>query len=87
MSIREAIAAAGGLTMSADDNDVKLVRYLEGGKREVVQLTRENTQSIPITVNDRDLIFVERSAMKSAFSSFSLYFGPFGGAGFTRPSE
>lgn len=87
MSIREAIAAAGGLTMSADDNDVKLVRYLEGGKREVVQLTRENTQSLPITVNDRDLIFVERSAMKSAFSSFSLYFGPFGGAGFTRPSE
>ena len=87
MSINEAIAAAGGLTMSADQNDVKLVRYLEGGKREVVQLTKENTQGAPIAVNDRDLIFVERSAMKSAFSSFNVYFGPFGGAGFTRPSE
>ena len=87
MSINEAIAAAGGLTMTADQNDVKLVRYMEGGKREVIQLTNENVQSTPVTVNDRDLIFVERSAMKSAFSSFTLYFGPFGGAGFSRPSE
>ncbi len=87
MSVNEAIAAAGGLTMSADQDDVKLVRYLEGGKREVVQLNRENTQGVPIPVNDRDLIFVERSGVKSAFSSISLYFGPFGGAGYSRPSE
>ena len=87
MAISEAIAAAGGLTMTANPNDVKLVRYMEDGKREVVQLTEESTQNTKITLNDRDLIFVERSAMKSAFSSFSVYFGPFGGAGFTRPSE
>ena len=87
MSVNEAIAAAGGLTMSANQDDVKLVRYLESGKREVVQLTNEKTQSTPITVNDRDLIFVERSGMKSAFSSISLYFGPFGGAGYSRPAE
>ena len=73
--------------MSANQDDVKLVRYLESGKREVVQLTNEKTQSTPITVNDRDLIFVERSGMKSAFSSISLYFGPFGGAGYSRPAE
>ena len=47
MSINEAIAAAGGLTMSANQDDVKLVRYMEGGRREVVQLTKENTQSTP----------------------------------------
>ena len=87
MSINEAIAAAGGLTMSANQDDMKLVRYMEGGRREVVQLNKENAQSLPITVNDRDLIFVERSAMKSAFSSFTLYFGPLGGAGYTRPTE
>jgi polysaccharide biosynthesis/export protein len=87
MSINEAIAAAGGLTMTAEQNDVKLVRYMDGGKREVIQLTNENIQTTPVTVNDRDLIFVERNAMKSAFSSFTLYFGPFGGAGFSRPSE
>lgn len=87
MSINEAIAAAGGLTMTANQDDVKLVRYMEGGRREVVQLTKENAQTVPITVNDRDLIFVERSAMKSAFSSFTLYFGPLGGAGFSRPTE
>lgn len=87
MSVNEAIAAAGGLTMSANQDDVKLVRYLEGGKREVVQLNQEKTQGVPIPVNDRDLIFVERSGLKSAFSSISLYFGPFGGAGYSRPSE
>lgn len=87
MSINEAIAAAGGITMTANEDDIKLVRYMEGGKREVVQLKKENTQTMPITVNDRDLIFVERSAMKSVFSSFTLYFGPFGGAGFSRPTE
>lgn len=87
MTVNEAIAAAGGLTMTAEQNDVKLVRYLEGGKREVIQLTQENLQKTPFSINDRDLIFVERSGMKSAFSSFTIYFGPFGGAGFTRPSE
>jgi len=87
MSINEAIAAAGGLTMTANQDDIKLVRYMEGGRREVVQLNKENTQTVLITVSDRDLIFVERSAMKSAFSSFTLYFGPFGGAGFSRPTE
>jgi polysaccharide biosynthesis/export protein len=87
MTVNEAIAAAGGLTMTAEQNDVKLVRYVEGGRREVIQLTQENMQKTPLSINDRDLIFVERSAMKSAFSSFTLYFGPFGGAGFTRPSE
>lgn len=87
MTVNEAIAAAGGLTMTAEQNDVKLVRYMEGGNREVIQLTQENLQKTTFSINDRDLIFVERSSMKSAFSSFSLYFGPFGGAGFTRPSE
>jgi polysaccharide biosynthesis/export protein len=87
MSVNEAITAAGGLTMTANQEDVKLVRYLEGGRREVIQLTKDTLQNTQLTVNDRDLIFVERSAMKSAFSSFSLYFGPFGGAGFTRPTE
>ena len=86
MSIFEAIAAAGGLTMSADQDDIKLVRCMEGGRREVIQLTKENTQSTPITVNDRDLIFVERSTIKSAISGFTLYF-PGGGAGFSRPTE
>lgn len=87
MSVNEAITAAGGLTMTANQEDVKLVRYLDGGRREVIQLTKDTLQNTQLTVNDRDLIFVERSAMKSAFSSFNLYFGPFGGAGFTRPSE
>jgi polysaccharide biosynthesis/export protein len=87
MSVNEAITAAGGLTMTANQEDVKLVRYLDGGRREVIQLTKDTLQNTALTVNDRDLIFVERSAMKSAFSSFSLYFGPFGGAGFTRPAE
>lgn len=73
--------------MTANQDDIKLVRYMEGGRREVVQLNKENLQTVPITVSDRDLIFVERSAMKSAFSSFTLYFGPFGGAGFSRPTE
>jgi polysaccharide biosynthesis/export protein len=87
MSVNEAITAAGGLTMTANQEDVKLVRYLDGGRREVIQLTKDNLQNTKLTVNDRDLIFVERSAMKSAFSSFNLYLGPFGGAGFSRPTE
>lgn len=87
MSINEAITAAGGLTMSADQNDVKLVRYMDGGKREVIQLNQENIQSTPLTLNDRDLVFVERNAMKSIFSSFSVYLGPFGGVGMSRPTE
>lgn len=86
MVVNEAIAAAGGLTMTAEPNDIKLVRYMEGGKREVVQLTAENLQTSQVTIQDRDLIFVERSAVKSAFSGFS-FAGPWGGGGWSRPSE
>jgi polysaccharide biosynthesis/export protein len=87
MSINEAIAAAGGLTMSADQNDVKLVRYVDGGKREVIQLTQETLQTAQFGLNDRDLVFVERNAMKSVFGSFTIYLGPFGGVGMSRPSD
>jgi polysaccharide biosynthesis/export protein len=87
MSVNEALTAAGGLTMTADQEDVKLVRFMDDGKREVIQLTKEDRQNSPLTISDRDLIFVERSAMRSAFSSFNIYLGPFGGAGYTRPTE
>jgi polysaccharide export outer membrane protein len=87
MSINEAITAAGGLTMTADQEDVKLVRFMDDGRREVIQLTKEDRQNSPLAVSDRDLIFVERSATRSAFSSFNIYLGPFGGAGYTRPTE
>jgi polysaccharide export outer membrane protein len=87
MSVSEAIVAAGGVTFSANQDDVKLVRYMDGGNREVVQLNDENTRDRQVTVNDRDLIFVEYSAMKSAFSSFNIYLGPFGGVGYQRPTQ
>lgn len=87
MSINEAIVAAGGVTFSAKSDDIKLVRYMGDGSREVVQLTAEQLQANPVTVKDRDLIYVEFSGVKSAFASFNIYLGPFGGFGYSRPAQ
>ena len=58
---------------------------MDGGKREVIQLTNENIQTTPLTVNDRDLIFVERNAKAIACVKQNL--GAMSRSGGREPTE
>ena len=80
MTIQEAIAAAGGLTVTASQSDVKLVRSDAEGKRDVTQLSLkaiqdESTNAQRVEVKDRDVIFVESSIAKTLLYGLRPSFG------------
>lgn len=91
MSVQEAVVAAGGLESFADVKDVKLVRYLGKGKREVARLSLEDMRSHEahqLKVRDRDVIFVESSAAGIFFQGVGLTLGTgIFGIGYTPPTR
>lgn len=90
MTIDGALAAAGGLAMYADENDIKLIRKKKNGTREILQLsmkdivTMKKNQNTSIKngpwhnllLQNGDVIFAEASGSRTFFSGvgFSLGF-------------
>lgn len=91
MSVQEAIVAAGGLQSFADAKNVKLVRYMGKGRREVAKLSLEDLQrgeADELKVQDRDVIFVESSATSAFFQGLRLSLGTgLLGVGYTPPAQ
>jgi polysaccharide export outer membrane protein len=77
MTITEAIAQAGGLAGYADDDAIKLIRFMgRSQERQVVSLSYSDLQAglgDTLLLKDQDIVFVESSASGKFFS----------GAGFT----
>ena len=81
MTVQEAIVAAGGFHSTADQGAIKLVRYAENHKREVIQLSGKNVEedsANDIAVKDRDIIFVETNRLAAMIYGLRLNFGFFG---------
>jgi len=91
MSVQEAIVAAGGMQSFADGKNVKLIRYVGKGKREVAKLSLEDMQkseAAELKVKDRDVIFVESSAASAFFQGMRLTLGNgLMGVGFQAPNQ
>lgn len=91
MSVREAIVAAGGLQSFADADNVKLIRYLGEGKREVAKLSLaelRTDETGKLKVRDRDVIFVESSAIGTFVQGLRLTLGSgLFGVGYTPPAQ
>jgi polysaccharide export outer membrane protein len=91
MSVQEAIVAAGGLQSFADAKNVKLVRYVGKGKREVAKLSIDDMQkgeASELKVQDRDVIFVESSPASAFFQGLRLTLGTgLLGVGYTPPTQ
>lgn len=89
MSVQEAIVAAGGMQSFADAKDIKLVRYLGKGRREVARMSLEDLQTQKahmLKVQDRDIIYVESSASSAFFQGLRLSLGTgIFGFGYTPP--
>lgn len=78
MTIAEAIAAAGGFLSTANENNIKLVRLVDGGEREVIQVgmneLRKGT-SRALEVKDRDVLFVETDRIEAILYGLRLNLG------------
>jgi len=78
MSIQEAIVAAGGLATYANEDNIKLIRYIGEGRREVVKLSLRDIRKgrmDELKVQDRDVIFVEANWTSAFFRGLSLRLG------------
>ena len=91
MSVQEAIVAAGGLESFADAGNVKLVRYVRDGRRQVARLSLDGEgeeEAHGLKVQDRDVIFVESSPTSAFFQGLRLTLGTgLLGVGYTPPSR
>lgn len=92
MSVSEAIALAGGLASYADDDSIKLVRYMGRGKeRQVVSLSYNQLQAglgDTLFLQDQDIIFAESSASGKLMAGSGLTIGFMGtGVSFRDPEN
>ncbi len=89
MTISQAIAAAGGVAKYADLEDIKLIRVLGTGQREVVQLTMADIQGDSgreLLLKEEDIVYVEASGSKVFSTGFGFNLGFMGtGVSFDSP--
>lgn len=69
---------AGGFSLTADEGNIKLVRVMPSGKREVVKLSISDIQqgsAHSMSVKDRDVLFVETNTPKALLYGLRLNLG------------
>jgi polysaccharide export outer membrane protein len=92
MTITEAISLAGGLAGWADDDKIKLIRYMgRGQERQVVSLSYSDLQAgvgDTLVLKDQDIIYAESSASGKLFSGAGFTLGFMGtGVSFRNPGN
>jgi polysaccharide export outer membrane protein len=92
MTFTQAIVLAGGLAGYANDDSIKLVRFMGSGKeRQVVNLSYSDLQAgigDTLVLKDQDIIFAESSASGKFFSGTGFTLGFMGtGVSFKDPAQ
>lgn len=91
MSVREAVVLAGGFSLTADESHVKVIRDMGTDRREVVDLSLDNTgldNDDKLRVQDGDIVFVETDRAEKLIYSLRItsLFGLIG-FGYTPPPQ
>jgi polysaccharide export outer membrane protein len=88
-TLSEAVTMAGGVSSVADKGDIKLIRYLGNGGKEVMDLymnmIRKGEEEDPV-LNEKDAIVVGASSIKSLIYGLKINLFGFGGVGFEPPN-
>lgn len=91
MTIHEAIVDAGGFTTTADEGNIKLVRRVAEGKRDVIKVGIEDLRAgsaNDLLVQDRDIIFVETNKLEALIYGLKLnFFTGLVGVGYEPPKQ
>ncbi|MEQ9619047.1 MAG: polysaccharide biosynthesis/export family protein [Deltaproteobacteria bacterium] len=89
-TLSEAVVMAGGVMSVADKGDVKLIRYLGNGRKEVVDVDleriRNGEESDPL-LNEKDAVIVGASGIKSFFYGLNFNVFGIGGVGYNPPDR
>lgn len=89
-TLSEAVVMAGGVMSFADKGDVKLIRYLGNGRKEVVAVDlnriRDGEES-DYLLNEKDAIVVGASGIKSFFYGLNINVFGLGGVGYDPPAR
>lgn len=91
MTVTEGIALAGGLAPYADDDAIKLIRYMgKGRQREIISLNYSDLQAgvgDTLFLQDQDIIFAESSVTGTLFSGTGFSIGFLGtGINYKNPN-
>ncbi len=81
MTISQAVTAAGGLSRTAEDSDVKLIRNKKG-EMQVTSIDLEQIKdgnASDIVLEDQDVVVVGKNAIRNFFDTIrlGLFFPPF----------
>lgn len=89
-TVSEAIVMAGGVMSIADKGEVKLIRYLGNGRKEVQDIDlgriQDGDESDPV-LNEKDAIIVGASGIKSFFYGLNFNVFGLGGVGYHPPAR
>ncbi len=90
-TLSQAVAMSGGLASFAQPNDIKIIRYLGNGQREIIQANLKDIRdgkAEDIVLKDRDAVIVETNGTKKFFTGLNLSLG-FGlvGVGYREPTR
>jgi polysaccharide export outer membrane protein len=88
-TIQEAFLEAGGLAPYANKKNATLIRYLETGKRHMIELDLSKPETFEIEVKDRDVLFSEASTYGKLVHGVGIRIGVpgFGSVGHTNPEN
>lgn len=91
MTVHEAIVEAGGFSTTADEKNIKLVRQVDDGKRDVIQVGIDDIRAgsaSNLKLKDRDIIFVETNKLEALIYGLRLnFFSGIVGVGYVPPPQ
>jgi polysaccharide export outer membrane protein len=88
-TIQEAFLEAGGLAPYADKHSAVLIRYLENGERETVELDLSKPETLAMGVKDRDVLVADASLYGKLVHGLGINLGlpGLGGVGYKNPEQ
>jgi polysaccharide biosynthesis/export protein len=88
-NVSEALIAAGGFAPYAKKDRITLVRYVDGGDREIIELDLEGLDGRDEEVRDRDVIIAKESTLGKMLHGTGINLGIPGllGLGYRDPAR
>jgi len=88
-TIHEAFLEAGGLAPYANKKSAILIRYMQNGERETIELDLSKPETLAFDVKDRDVLIADASAYGKLVHGLGINIGMpgFGGVGYKNPEN
>ena len=88
-TVQEAFLEAGGLAPYANKQSAVLIRYMESGERQTIELDLSKPETLAMDVKDRDIIIADASTYGKLVHGVGIQIGlpGFGSVGYKNPEN